>query len=427
MKRRIIAFIALTLVLIGIALPALADGFTLETGMTISGMNLRSWAQGYQPTVSGDELTICLPISSDSTDERIKATLIMADETITPLKPHDDTDYFKLSKGIYPVRLKFKLHSARVNGDYAAIVRIEGADESNAHMTTDIPIVIRIRDGKSSGESLRPMIAAPECELRVGESAALQSTLRNPSRYAEMTDIQLTISDASGDILPSGTDKLSLPDLMPGESCGISYPLTALPSAKVSLHALSFKLTYKLLDQQCTWEENFSLPVSQQPRLEHGGVQMASTVIQGETAVLTLPLMNMGRGALRNVLVKLTLDGITDGQSVLVGSIETGGTQTAKLTFAAGKDVLGECRGTVTVQYEDEYGNAGSFQLPTAITVEEAVPLPAADAEDGEADEGAPRMSLVIAGGICLALLIALIVQGAVLRGKIRRLESEKL
>lgn len=424
-KMMLMLMLALTLIMTGAL--ARADAFTLDRDWAIAGMNDRSWSQGYQPAVSGDTMTLCLPIRSEYTDERIRATLVMADESVTPLRTQDASASFQASKGVYPVKLAIKLHSERVNGDYAAVVRIEGAAKANEGLRAEIPLVIRIRDGRDSGEALRPELTDVNCELRVGERATLTATLTNPSRYAQMTGIQLVVSDESGEILPSGTDKLSLPDLMPGESCRIEYPLTVLPLAKVSLHLLKHSLSYSLLGQNCAWEETFSLPVTQEIRLELGGVQLASSVIQGESAGLTLPLMNMGRGKLRNVLVKLSMEGIAGEQSVLVGDIEPGGTQTAKLTFAVSKELLGEQAGQLTVQCEDEWGNGASRQLPVSLTVEAAAPVSMIAPDSGEAKAALPGWVLPALGGACALLALMLVIQGLLLRGKIRRLEEARL
>ena len=97
------------------------------------------------------------------------------------------------------------------------------------------------------------------------------------------------------------------------------------------------------------------MPVTQAIRLEQGGVQLP-VAIAGELGNMTLPLMNMGKGELQNVLVKLEMDGVLDAQSVLVGTMAAGETKQAKLTFTPRLDSVGTHSGTVTVTCEDAYG-----------------------------------------------------------------------
>jgi len=79
------------------------------------------------------------------------------------------------------------------------------------------------------------------------------------------------------------------------------------------------------------------------------------------------------------------------------------------------------------VTCEDAWGNATSFQLPTSITVEEPAPVvQQAVSIAEEAQEKNPYILYILAG-VCGALVIALILQGAILRRKIHHLEEEKL
>ncbi|MBQ8954656.1 MAG: hypothetical protein IJ048_11115, partial [Clostridia bacterium] len=286
------------------------------------------------------------------------------------------------------------------------------------------PVVIRIRDGQK--DAIRPGLSSVTSSLVVGENGTVNAILTNTSRYAEMQDIELTISDDTGDVLPAGWDKVSLGSLMPGESARIAYPVTVKPDAAVALHALSFNLSYTALGEPGEWSERFTLPVTQDMRLEQGGLQLPGSVVQGDTIAITLPLMNMGRGELRNVMAALTVPGVVERQSVLVGTIASGETKQAKLSATPGKDVLGEVSGTIEVTGEDAWGNETGFALPVSFTVEKAQEVKQIETTADLVKAVVPGYVWPLAGG-CLVLLIALILQGALLRGRIHRLEEEKL
>ncbi|MBO4884375.1 MAG: hypothetical protein J5602_03590 [Clostridia bacterium] len=420
MKRFIITLLAVLL------LPAYAnaEGFVLEENKILAGMN-QSWRQGYEPTVSDGAVNIYLPLTSDKTGGKITATLELDDPDTSPFASENlSADCWK-NEGLYAVRLRLPLVSARHNGDYAARVVVEGTDRDGNPMRSEYPTVVRIRDGRS--DLIRPGISAVSADLNVGEDGAIRALVTNTSRYAEMKDIILTVTDAAGDVLPAGSDKLAVPALMPGESAWIEYPATVKPDAAVALHTLAFRLSYTALDQPGEWEETFTLPVSQEIRLEQGGVQAPPSVIQGDAAAFALPLMNLGRGELRNVVASLSLPGVVERQSVLVGAIAPGETKQAKISVTPGKDILGELSGEISVAAEDAWGNETGFSLPVALTVE------AAPEAKKEAETAADLVKEMVPGyvwplaGACLTLLIALIVQGALLRGKIRRMEEEKL
>lgn len=400
---------------------ALAQGdFALEDTAILSGMGC-SWQQGYEPLIQNDTLTLHLPIVSGSASGRVTARIVVPDGAPSPFTGQGMSgEYTRGDDGIWRVVLRPKLNKLRVNGDYSLIVHIEGKEAA-----ADIPLTLSVRDGRAPDETVRPVVSAVSAQLRVGEAATLMATIENPSKYAKLTGLSLTVTDSAGDVLPALSSVLPLGDLSPGESRQIEVPLLVRSDAAVSLHTLAFSVSYTALSESAVWEESFTLPVTQDIRMELGGVDMATTALQGEMTTITLPVMNMGRGDIVNVMVKLVLPGVTDGQSVLVGTVEPGKTGTAKLSFVPGKAVLGDLQGTLIVTCEDKYGNAQEKQVSVELTVEEAQELAvAAVAQETQEESKAILWAL---GGACAVLLAALVLQGAILRGRIRRLEEERL
>ena len=291
----------------------------------------------------------------------------------------------------------------------------------------EFPFVLHIRDGRKPEENIRPVISNVDAALRVGEDCTLTAVLTNASQYADLTNLMLHVTDASGDVLPAGTDALLLSDMTAGSTQAVSVPLKVKADAAVSLHTLRFDLSWTALDAAGTWSESFTLPINQEIRLEQGGVQMASTILQGDMATLTIPLMNMGRADLNNVMATLSLPGITERQSVLVGTIAPGETKQAKLTFYPGTDALGLHQGTVTMTGEDAYGNMTTLTERVETTVE--APAPAVVVANGTMGEKAQPVTwmVILLGSSCCVLIILLMIDGTRLRKKIRKLEEERL
>lgn len=297
--------------------------------------------------------------------------------------------------------------------------------DANGAWEETFTIPVLAADEEAADDGIHPLLSDVDAALNVGEEAVLSLELTNPSGHTDMTGITLKVTDATGDILPQGSDTLLLVDLPASETIFVEVPLTVRPTAAVSLHVLRFEIGYQAQGKSLTWSESFTLPVHQEIRLEQGGVALSPTILQGELAALTLPLMNMGRGELRNVMVTLELPGITDRQSVLVGAIPAGETKQARLTFTPGKAVEGFFTGTATVSAEDAYGNDTSFALPVETTVEKAPELNVAiQAQDEQHDTWWPTLALALG---CCVLMIVCILQGMILRRKIRRLEEARL
>ncbi len=166
------------------------------------------------------------------------------------------------------------------------------------------------------------------------------------------------------------------------------------------------------------------MPVSQDIRLEPGGLKMPTSVLAGDSVTLSLPLMNMGTGDVTQALATLALPGITERLSVLVGSIAPGETKTAQLTLSTGKELAGDFSGTLAVTCADSGGNASEFTLPVALTVE--APPAYTEASAAGPEEASP-VPLYLLGGGCVLLLLLLVAQGALYRRRIHRMEEDRL
>ena len=399
--------------------------FTIDQRKLLQGMN-RTWLQGYEPKISSNVLSLVAPILSDQAEGTIQAELLLPDEACSLFKPQ--TMYAiaqRAESGLYPVRLNLELYPDRQNGDYPCVLRVTGKTRQGAALQTDIPLTLRIRDGAPNTESRRMEISGLQADLTVGESGLIRFTLTNPCKTLSFEKPVLRILDPSGDVIPQTVDVTYLPDLAPGESTEVLYPVSVLPKASVSPHSLKFDLTWTALWETVTQTESYTLPVRQEIRLEQGGLKMPSSVVAGDSVTLTLPLMNMGRAEIVNVLATVTLPGIADRQSVLVGAIAPGETRQAQITLTPGKAVSGDFEGALTVEGTDDGGNPVSFSLPIGLTVEKPV-----DPETGPAaaseEKNPPVLTYALAGG-CGLLFLSLLLQGALLGGKLRRLEEEKL
>ena len=416
---------ALFLIPIFVAQAEETPDFTIDQRLVLQGMN-RSWLQGYEPRIANNTLSLALPIRSDQADGIIQTELLMPDESISPFKPQTmSVKTQRAESGLYAVRMNLELYPDRKNGDYACTLRITGQTKSGFSLHTDIPYTLRIRDGAPSTETMRMEIAELQSDFKVGEDGEIRFTLKNPCHTVTFETPILHITDPTGEIIPREVDVAYLPDLVPGEIQEVRFPMTVLNKAAVAPHTLKFDLTWNALGQPVTQTETYTLPVTQEMRLEQGGLKMASSVVAGDSVTLTLPLMNMGKADIINVLATVSLPGITEKQSVLVGAIAPGETRQAQITLTPSKQLSGDFEGTLTVEGTDSDGNPTAFSLPIHLTVEQPVNIVETDGAAKE-EETAPVLIYGLAGG-CGLLLVSLIAQGALLRKKIHRLEEEKL
>ena len=421
MKRLICIFLNLLLML-SMSVTAFAAEFEIDQHTTIDGMN-HSWYQGYSPTIKNHTMTLCLPIRAESCVGDIIVSITLDDPNVFLLTSDPKEVTVSSKDGIYSVKLSLALERYRRNGDYPATITIKGTDEADKEIVETIPYVIRIRDGYGSHETMKPVITGVTGNLDVGADGSLSLTIANPTTTQSIMDGEITVTDSSGDILMSGSNRVEVAEILPGKSEIVAVPMTVKGNAAISAHTLEVKFSYKVLGKDAEWKESFTVPVTQAVRLEQGGVQLP-TSIAGELSNMTLPLMNMGKGELQNVLVKLEMDDVLDAQSVLVGTMAAGETKQAKLTFMPKIDSMGTHSGTVTITCEDAYGNAFSQALDVTLTVDE--PIPEVEIRQEEKKENMNVGSIVLIV-LCIILAVGLLIQGKYLTDKLHKMEEERL
>ena len=404
--------------LILLSLTVTAQAVEIDPHTQMDGMS-KTWYQGYTPTIKNHIMTICLPLQADDCEGAVKVSIALDDPNVFLLTGQPKEVTVSKKNGVYPVKLTLALERYRRNGDYPATITIK--DEKGT--VTTMPYIIRIRDGYNSHETMEPVISDVTGDLNVGSEGSLCLTITNPTTTQSIMDGEITVTDASGEILMSGSNRVQVNEILPGKSETVTIPMTVKGNASISQHTLEAKLTYKVLGKEAEWKESFTVPVTQAIRLEQGGVQLP-TAIAGELSNMTLPLMNMGKGDLQNVLVKLEMDDVLDAQSVLVGTLAPGETKQAKLTFIPRLDSVGTHSGLVTITCEDAYGNAFSQTLEVSLTVDE--PLPEVDPQQEEEEEKLSAGTIVLIL-LCVALAAGLVAQGMVLTRKIHNLEEERL
>jgi len=421
MRKTICIFLTILLAL-SLSMTGFAAEFEVDQYSVINGMS-RSWYQGYEPAVGYNIMTLCLPIRAESCVGVITVSLVLDDPNVFLLSGEPRAVTVSPKDGIYPVKLSLALQRTRRNGDYPATITIKGSDGNGKEIIETMPYVIRIRDGYGSHETMEPVISDVFGTLDVGADGSLSMTITNPTTTQSITDGEITVTDSTGEILMSGSNRFPVPEILPGKSKTVTIPMTVKGNASVSQHTLEVKLCYKVLGKEAEWLESFTVPVTQAIRLEQGGVQLP-TAIAGELSNMTLPLMNMGKGELQNVLVKLEMDGVLDAQSVLVGTMAAGETKQAKLTFTPKLDSVGTHSGTVTVLCEDVYGNSFSQTLDVILTVDEPIPEVELRQEEEKKKVSPGTVVLII---LCMAMAAGLVAQGTILTKKIHKLEEERL
>lgn len=402
--------------------------FTVDDTMVLRGMD-RSWKQGYTPGISKGKWVMVLPVRAAEKCESLRAELILADEGTTPFKRQAmAVSGIKEEPGVWTVRFSLALLADPKNADYPCVIRLKGKTPDGKERTADLPYTVQIRGCKENLEKTQLRIEGVEADLSVGEEGIVRVTLANPCAAADYENLEMKVTDAAGHILPRDAEVLTVGNLGIGESLTVEYPVTVTEKASVAPHVLKLEMNWTALGKDVSQTWNHTVSIRQEIRLEQGGLKMAKSVTAGDSLAVTLPLMNMGKADVVNVLATVSMPGISERQSVLVGTIQPGETKQAQLVLSPARNVSGDFSGTLTVECTDQDGNPESFCLPLALTVLEPVPDRTADsaAASGTRAEQPAALAWGLGGG-CGLFLAAFLLQGIVLRRRIHHMEEEKL
>ncbi len=428
MKR--IAMIVILSVLAMFGMPACAQSEALELDAAHAYSNMpRPYKQGYYPLVKGDYAYVVLPLLAGERDYTITATLTPDAPEVAPYELDGLTQQVKPRSysfdgervRAYLISFRLRLYDDCMDGDYPLTVSVlDGGRE------TRFPLTLTISGRRANPEAPRIEILDCAPDLNVGEAGELTLTLVNRSRTRAAHGVTLAISDADGHVLPRGSDTLGLPDLDPGASAELTLPVRVQADAPARPHAVQFTLKYGYgADQTAEQALRYTLELTQRIRLEYTEPTLPERVTQGDVTVMSVTLMNMGRGKLVNALLTPDMPGLSSGGSVLLGDIAPGDSASGAVNFRVSADALGEQRGTLTIYCEDEYGNPYSRQVALATTVQPA-PAPTAAAES-PADESKPALPAWLPWALCGALALALASVVALYSRRLRLNEEQRL
>ena len=431
MKKKRLFAVLLTAVLLVPIFAARGEGtpaLSLDENRILRGMD-RSWYQGYEASTDRNKWSLILPIRTEGAIESVTAELQVKNPRVTPFKSQDMTvEATEEVPGIWEVHFILSMLSDLKNADYPCVIHVTAKSMAGQEQSLDIPYTVRIRGNEKALEKPRISVSDVQAELTVGEPGEVKLTLANPCAATDIENLELKISDEAGHILPRNAEKMYLGSLPVGESVTVTYPVTVVQKATVVPHMLKMEMTWNAADAEATYECSNTVDVHQTIRLEQGGIRMAPAVYAGDSVTLTLPLMNMGKADIVNVMATVSMPGITDRQSVLVGTIQPGETRQAQLILTTSKDITGEYTGTVTVDCTDEDGNPASLELPVNLKVDPPLKQNTEEEAEGENEKKEKVSPLTIAlGGGCGLLLLLLVLQGVILRRKLHRLEEDKL
>lgn len=332
-------------------------------------------------TGNSAKLTIKLTNTHRSIDiKNIKLTFSDPSGEIIP----DGTGTTYVSKIIsgrtYTWEFTIKAVDKATNGNHAVTVSAEYETEGGGSGMSSDTLNINVK-GKAKEESKEnnssPRLMVTDYKIDNGfitpdGSTNLKITIKNTNINKAVSNIKLSLSDESGEIKSDGTGTKYVPTISAGGEYVWTVKLTAANTAAANEHKLSLNMEYEDENHSpYSASDTLLVQVRQSASLDYSGAQLPVKVIQGNVTTVTLTLMNTGKSTLYNCMFEFSVDGLNGGGSTFVGTINAGESGTGNANLRVSEEFLGKVSGTLTISYEDDYGEKYTKTVDVQTVIEE--------------------------------------------------------
>jgi len=266
-------------------------------------------------------------------------------------------------------------------------------DDKGQVITTTPKIIL-------SGYSYKPEKEEDQAagHLYAGEKFTLSLTIENTSSEEAVRNIQLTLSNEAGVILPadSGSNTVYISKIGPGESVEKTLEFQSAPDAEAKAQSLAAKFNYESAKTLKSYEaaETLSLPLMQRMRVRIDDPAVYGDALLGSSMPISFSLYNMGKSSIYNCMVEVEGEGLAMEESFYGGNVAAGSTMQAD--FNVIPSVAGEITGTVIVTYEDVYGEQTRVEKPLTLNVQDASAMQGGEGMEGP---GAGKPGMIDGGG----------------------------
>ncbi len=275
-----------------------------------------------------------------------------------------------------------------------------------------------------------PRLMVTEYEVENGyikpeSETELSITIKNTSVSKSVSNIKLSLKEDSGEIRPEDVGTTSVRAIGAGREYVWTVKLTATKSAQATEHKLNLSMEYEDADgTSYSASDVILVQVRQTALLDLSGARLPAKAVQGGTLMVPVTFMNTGKGTLYNCKMDFEVEGLDDGGTTFVGTIESGQSATGNGSLRVGTDVLGKVEGEIVFSYEDDYGKVYTEKVKVSTLVEEKVET--AETEEEE-ETGNKHWYLFILLGVCLGGGLGFGIPKAIISAKQRKEDEKRL
>ncbi|ONI46905.1 hypothetical protein AN644_02240, partial [Candidatus Epulonipiscium fishelsonii] len=267
----------------------------------------------------------------------------------------------------YPIELLVKYEyddEMQTEAQYANVYVYNEEDEEDDEEATSLPKVI-IGGYSFSTETIHP-----------GDEVTVQVDLINTNSEQSVNNLTATYSSSLGQefdsqqiITPVGSgNTLYTAYIAPDSTATQTFSFKVANDAGNQSYSLEIEFDYETEDaEKLTSKEAILFTVTEEGRIEVGEIS-TTTLQQGKSNDLTIPLYNRGKSDLENVMISLEGNGftVTDNQ-LYINSFAEGGTEYYLPIVTPNSD---QVKIALVAEFEDSAGNMQTTSYPLHFDVE---------------------------------------------------------
>lgn len=211
---------------------------------------------------------------------------------------------------------------------------------------------------------------------KAGEDFDVTVTLKNTSKTKSVQNMVATITVPSADFeLKNNSNTIFIDKLGAEKTTDLSLTFHVGKSTVDGNYPIEVALSYD--DSKANTLSSagtFVVTVEQPLNVKLTMPAIAADLTAGDTVPLSFQVMNLGRSTVYNVRCDVTGDGLVQTKTAFVGNMESGndgeGESNIFISPMEGENQYGKTTGTVTLTYEDAFGNEHSqeFTFGTSIS-----------------------------------------------------------
>lgn len=211
---------------------------------------------------------------------------------------------------------------------------------------------------------------------KAGEDFDVTVTLKNTSKTKSVQNMVASITVPSADFeLKNNSNTIFIDKLDAEKTTDLSLTFHVGKSTVDGNYPIEVALSYD--DSKANTLSSagtFVVTVEQPLNVKLTMPAIAADLTAGDTVPLSFQVMNLGRSTVYNVRCDVTGDGLVQTKTAFVGNMESGndgeGDSNIFISPMEGENQYGKTTGTVTLTYEDAFGNEYSqeFTFDTSIS-----------------------------------------------------------